>query len=262
MPTKSICQLDLPLDATYDFAAWRLQPNDLDIPDDMDLQERNQFNCDAQAANRISIRATRAYETAVKNGIVPPVTQDIGAILVAYYKYAPDELERMVTSEAYCTQVVAPIPPRLIEFLLAERDKRAKDAEKKKEDEKMAKDKGSDLKGSMVMSNATQMNPLTRPAVSTPEFLLAAIKYRLHPSLFWFTDARLRWATEHSSEMPMRKNTFILAASEKALLDVNKTVAQWGSDDSAEGSYARPQTRPILPPSMQKWPNILLTCAP
>ncbi|KAJ7709470.1 hypothetical protein B0H17DRAFT_1190678 [Mycena rosella] len=235
MAPKSVCGLDLPLDANYDYTSWRKQPEDQEIPDDMELQERNQFNHDAEMHNRASIRATRAYETDVLAGTVPPNTQDIGAKLRPYYKYRDDEMELMLDSEAYCAQVVAPLPPKLTTFLIVERLKRAKDAEKKKEEEKGEKEKVSSLAGSMVMKNAAPMDALTRASVSTPQFLLAAIKYRLHPSFFWFTDKRLRWATEHSAEVPMRKNTTVTDAPEKSLLDVAKTKISWGGDDSAEG---------------------------
>ncbi|KAJ7115679.1 hypothetical protein C8R44DRAFT_927132 [Mycena epipterygia] len=235
MAPKSHCGLDLPLDANFDFAIWRKQPIDLLIPDDMDLQERNQHNFDAQMVNRISVRATRAYETAVKNGTIPATTTDIGTKLIAYYAYNAEELEKMVSSVDYCTQVVAPIPPKLMEYILEERGKRAKAFEKKKEEEKEAKEKGSELQGSMVMSNITKINALTRPPVSTPPSLMATIKYKMHPSLFWFTDIRLRYATEHSADMPMRKNTTIPNAPEKSLLDVAKLKTIWGTDDSTDG---------------------------
>ncbi|KAJ7496006.1 hypothetical protein B0H11DRAFT_1910279 [Mycena galericulata] len=234
-PPKSVCGADLPLDASFDFAGWRKQPKDLPIPDDMDLQERNQHNHDAQVANRISIRATRSYEMAVKNGAAVPTTTDIGAKLVAYYEYTEAEVEKMVSSIEYCTLVVAPIPPKLMEFLLDERDKRSKEAEKKKEEEKIAKEKGTELTGSMIMSNITQINALTRPPVSTPDLFLVAIKLRMHPSLFWFTDQRLRFATENPAEIPTKKNTSIVAAPEKSHLDCAKLKTLWGSDDSANG---------------------------
>ncbi|KAJ7741993.1 hypothetical protein DFH07DRAFT_777912 [Mycena maculata] len=232
---KSHCGLDLPLDASFDFAGWRKQPADLPIPSDMDLQERNQYNCDITTENRASICVTRAYEEQLQNGNNPPTTTDIGKKLCAFYAYSSDELEKMINSEAYCAHVVAPIPPKLLQYLLEARDKRSKAAEKKKEEEKLAKEKGTGLKGSMVMSGVTKANVLTRPAVSTPETLQVAIKYKLHPSLFWFTDPRLIWATENPAELPMIKNTTINAAPEKSLLDVPKMKTVWGSDDTAEG---------------------------
>ncbi|KAJ7753969.1 hypothetical protein DFH07DRAFT_773985 [Mycena maculata] len=177
--------------------------------------------------NRASIHATRAYEEHLQNGNTPPITTDIGKKLRAFYAYSTDELEKMITSEPSCTQVVAPLPPKLLQYLLEEREKRSKATEKKKEEEKEAKEKGTALAGSMVMSNVTKANVLTCPTVSTPETLQAAIKYRLHPSLFWFTDPRLIWA--------MIKNTTINAAPEKSLLDIPKMKTIWGSDDTAEG---------------------------
>ncbi|KAJ7782035.1 hypothetical protein DFH07DRAFT_765016 [Mycena maculata] len=232
---KSHCSLDLPLDTSFNFAGWRKQPADLPIPSDMDLQERNQHNCDVTTENRASIRATRAYKEQLQNGNTPPIATDIGKKLRAFYTYSSDELEKMIDSEAYCAHVVAPIPPKLLQYLLEARDKRSKAAEKKEEEEKLAKEKGTGLKGSMVMSGVTKANVLTCPAVSTPETLQAAIKYKLHPSLFWFTDPRLIWATENPAELPMIKNTTINAAPEKSLLDVPKMKTIWGSDDTAEG---------------------------
>ncbi|KAJ7130514.1 hypothetical protein C8R44DRAFT_732029 [Mycena epipterygia] len=208
MPVTSRCGLDLPLDATFDYASWRKQPAEQPIPVDMDLQERKQHNHNAQMSNRISIRATRAYEDTVAAGIIPPTTTDIGKKLVPYYAYTPAELERMVGSEAFCTQVVAPIPPKLMEYILEERNKRGKAADKKREEEKAAIEKGSDLQGSMVMSNITHINTLTRPIVTTPDSLLTAIKYRMHPSLF---------------------------SPEKSVLDVAKLKTLWGLDDTTEG---------------------------
>lgn len=133
MAPKSVCGLDLPLDANFDYAAWRQQPQDLDIPVDMELQERNQHNFDAETANRVSIRKTRAYENDVKAGNIPAAARDIGGKLIAYFKYKDDEMELMLDSESYCTQVVAPLPPKLTAFIIVERVKRAKEAEKKKE---------------------------------------------------------------------------------------------------------------------------------
>ncbi|KAJ7772394.1 hypothetical protein B0H16DRAFT_1714591 [Mycena metata] len=214
MPTKSVCGRDFPLTNTFDFAAWRKQPTDIAPPADMELQERNQHNHDAQMANRASIILTRAYEQAV---------------------YGDAKIEKMVTSPDYCTLVVAPIPPKMMEFLLEEREKRAKAADKKKEEEKAAKEKGPELQGSMIMESVTKINILTCPPVKTPDFLLAAIRYRMHPPLFWFTDTRLRYAVKHTAELPMKKNTSIIAAPEKSLLDVVKLKTLWGSDDSMDG---------------------------
>ncbi|KAJ6542454.1 hypothetical protein DFH09DRAFT_1089006 [Mycena vulgaris] len=191
---KSVCGLDLPLDATFDSAAWRNPPLDLPIPDDMDLQERNQYSHNPQLANRPSIRKTRAYETLVKSAEDVPTTKDLEPSLRAYYVYTAAETEKRVSSVDYCTNVVGPTPPRLMEYILDKREKRVKEAERKKEEEKEGKGKGSELTGSMVMSKVTQINVLTRALVTTPELFLVTIRLRMQPSLFWFTDARLRFA--------------------------------------------------------------------
>ncbi|KAJ7672830.1 hypothetical protein B0H17DRAFT_1141066 [Mycena rosella] len=195
----------------------------------MELQERNQHNYNAEMANRTSIiRTTRKYEEDVLAGNAPPTTRDVSAKLIAFYAYHDAEVAKMRDSQQYCDQVVAPLPPKLIAFLLGEREKCAKEVEKKKEDEKAEKEK---------------INPLTRPSVSTPQPFQAAIKYGLHPALFWFTDKHLRWATEHGSEIPMRKNTNVLAAPEKSLMDINKMNSTWGSDNSTDGhSILEPST--------------------
>jgi hypothetical protein len=43
-PLKSICDLDLPLDESFNFTGWRKILKDMEIPDDMMLPERNQYN--------------------------------------------------------------------------------------------------------------------------------------------------------------------------------------------------------------------------
>jgi hypothetical protein len=43
-----MCGLDLPLDKSFDFMAWRKTPPDMAIPDDMLLQEWNQYNYDTE----------------------------------------------------------------------------------------------------------------------------------------------------------------------------------------------------------------------
>jgi hypothetical protein len=172
----------------------------------MDLQERNHHNNGAKLANRVSIRATRAYELALQGGVTPATTQDIGAKLIPYCEYTSSHPFR-------------PIPPKLMEFLLDEREKKAKTADKRKEEEKATKEKGTEVTGSIVMFNVIQSNALIRPPDFTPELFLLAIKYRMHPSLFWFTDKRLRYVTENPSEIPTKKNLSIIAAPEKTLLD-------------------------------------------
>ncbi|KAJ7357349.1 hypothetical protein DFH08DRAFT_798406 [Mycena albidolilacea] len=195
-PLKSVCGLDLPLGDNFDFAAWRKIPKDMDIPNDMMLQERNQYNYDAEMHNRASISTTRAYELSLKQGF-STTAKDVGAKLRAYYGYEQDEMQKMVDDPELCTHVLAPIPPTLYAFILDTRRAKTKAEEAKKEAEKQAKDKPSKLAGTMIMSNVTHVNALTRSPVSIPPLFLAALKYKMHPSIFWFSDERLRFATEH-----------------------------------------------------------------
>jgi hypothetical protein len=59
------------------------------------------------------------------------------------------------------------------------------------------------------MSNVTRIDVLTRPPVSIPPLFLAALKYKMHPSIFWFSDEQLHFATEHPNKLPTRKDTSI-----------------------------------------------------
>ncbi|KAJ6491908.1 hypothetical protein C8R45DRAFT_928239 [Mycena sanguinolenta] len=229
-PIKSIAGPPLPLDANFDFEAWRKVPKDLDIPADMSVQERNIYNSATEKANMDSVRATRSYELELRAGNTPPDTQDVGPKLKAYFSYTEDELSRMVEDPEYCQHVVQPVPPRLMDVILK---KRKELAVKRKEEEERAKEKKSMLHGSMKMSGVTAINPLTRAPVVIPDVFLIAIKLRLHPALFWFTDKRLRFAVENPGELPTKKNPGI--SDDKALLDIVKLKAAWGSDDSAEG---------------------------
>jgi hypothetical protein len=233
-PLKSVCGLDLPLGDNFDFVAWRKIPRDMDIPNDMMLQERNQYNYDAEMHNRASISTTRAYEMSLKQGF-STTAKDVGAKLRAYYRYEEDEMQKMVDDPELCTHVLAPIPPTLYAFILDARRTKTKAEEAKKEAEKQAKDKPSKLAGTMIMSNVTHINALTRPPVSIPPLFLAALKYKMHPSIFWFSDDRLRFATEHPGKLPTKKNTSIASGNDKSLLDCTAMEKIWGSDDACDG---------------------------
>ncbi|KAJ7021891.1 hypothetical protein C8F04DRAFT_1313178 [Mycena alexandri] len=202
----------------------------------MSLQEKNQYNYNVEMDNRTSIAQTRAYEEALSDGNTPPTTQDIGKKLRGFYKYTEVEVEDMVMSEEYCKSVVNPVPPMMLAMVLKTRADRAKVAEQKREEEKAAKEKAPELKGTMVMGTARKVNALTRPPVQIPDTFLAMIKYRMHPSLFWFTDLRLKFATEHGADIPMKKNTSIPSAPEKSLPDVAKLKTSWGYDENTEGA--------------------------
>ncbi|KAJ7714996.1 hypothetical protein B0H16DRAFT_1742327 [Mycena metata] len=178
---------------------------------------------EAEVANSASKQLTRLYEDAVNDGETPESTVDIGKRLRASYKYTEAEIELMVTSPERCTTTLAPIPNSVLDIILAERAKRAA---AKKEDGK------SELAGSLVMAEVKKIDVLSRPPVCIPDVFLVALKNKLHPPLFWFTDARLQFATERVSELPMKKNTTLPHASEKSILDVPRLIKEWRSDEN------------------------------
>ncbi|KAK6975004.1 hypothetical protein R3P38DRAFT_2770908 [Favolaschia claudopus] len=101
----------------------------------MKLQERNAFNHDFEAHNRISIRKTRLYQMALGDGTITP-TMDVGAQLKALFLYTPEEMEEMLVPEYQ--HIVGPIPLALAEILYKEREKIKKEAEKKKEEDSLS----------------------------------------------------------------------------------------------------------------------------
>ncbi|KAJ7041131.1 hypothetical protein C8F04DRAFT_1177340 [Mycena alexandri] len=224
MAPKSTCGQDLPLLRTFDFKAWRTPPADRDIPEDMSLRERNLYNHEVEVANSASKQLTRAYENTINDGETPETTVDVGKRLRASYKYTEQEMELMITSPDRCTTTLAPIPAPVLDIIIAERAKRA--AAKKDEGK-------SELAGSLVMPKAKKIDVLSRPPVTIPDVFLVALKHKLHPPLFWFTDARLRFATERCTELPMKKNTSLPNASEKSILDVTRLIKEWGSDENS-----------------------------
>ncbi|KAJ7253721.1 hypothetical protein B0H12DRAFT_1323602 [Mycena haematopus] len=168
-PIPSIAGPNLPLDASFDFAAWRKTPEDV-------------------------IRSTRNYERELQEDRIPLPTQDVGPKLAAslYYGYTEDEWSRMFV-DPYCEHVVNPVPAHLMDVMLK--------------------------KPSMKMNGVTQISPLTRPPVVIPLMFLVAIKLKLHPAFFWFTDKRPRFAEENPGDLPTKKNHGDL-----------------GLDDTAEGT--------------------------
>ncbi|KAK7020932.1 hypothetical protein R3P38DRAFT_3197436 [Favolaschia claudopus] len=93
---------------------------DIAAPAGMKLQERNAFNHDFEAHNRISIRKTRLYQMALGDGTITP-TMDVGAQLKALFLYTPEEMEEMLVPEYQ--HIVGPIPLALAGERL--RDKRS-----------------------------------------------------------------------------------------------------------------------------------------
>ncbi|KAJ7016824.1 hypothetical protein C8F04DRAFT_1201480 [Mycena alexandri] len=189
----------------------------------MTLRERNLYNHEVEVANSASKQLTCLYEDAINDDDTPAMTIDIGKRLRASYKYTEEEMELMITSPERCTSTLAPIPAPVLDIIIAERTKRAA---AKKEDGK------SELAGSLVMAKAKKIDVLSRPPVSIPDVFLVALKHKLHPPLFWFTDTRLRFATERCTELPMKKNTLLPNATEKSILDVTRLMKEWGSDEN------------------------------
>ncbi|KAK6975003.1 hypothetical protein R3P38DRAFT_3213899 [Favolaschia claudopus] len=72
------------------------------------------------------------------------------------------------------------------------------------------------------MSNITQPNSITRPPVLP---------------LFWFTDERIRFATERPGEIPTKKHTPLddQSADKIFLVHIPKLSAAWGDDESVDG---------------------------
>ncbi|KAJ6452862.1 hypothetical protein C8R47DRAFT_1229274 [Mycena vitilis] len=182
-PLMSVANKPLPLTTDFPFSAWRTPPPDLAIPDDMDIAERNTYNDRVDKFNVKSIEVTRAYEAVLQAGGTPATTSDIGPPLRAPYACTNDEMDLMVDSESFC-QVAAPIPASLMRIIIVMRVDRFKEAEKKKEREKAAKESGLDLVGKLVMCNPHRTEPLTRPDAVLPTVFLHALSSRLHPPLF------------------------------------------------------------------------------
>ncbi|KAJ6504228.1 hypothetical protein C8R47DRAFT_181560 [Mycena vitilis] len=197
----------------------------------MEPAERNAYNDRVGKYNSKSIEVTRAYEAVIKAGGTPATSADVGPSLRAPYGYTSDEMELMVEIETFC-QAASPIPASLIRIIVVMRLDRFKEAERKKEREKVAKESGMDLLGKLVMSNPIRADPLTRPDATIPPMFLQALGARLHPSLFWLTDARLRFAEEHPAELFTKK---IAAVNNKVFMDVPKLKTIWGSGDSPVG---------------------------
>ncbi|KAJ7354030.1 hypothetical protein DFH08DRAFT_1076944 [Mycena albidolilacea] len=91
-PVNSVAGPSLPLDASFDLAAWGKNPPDLVISDDI-------------------------YEREVEAGRIPPVTPDVGAAMLPHYGYTEDEMGRMIEDREYCQHVVQPIPPSLMDTI-------------------------------------------------------------------------------------------------------------------------------------------------
>ncbi|KAK7036838.1 hypothetical protein R3P38DRAFT_2770907 [Favolaschia claudopus] len=72
------------------------------------------------------------------------------------------------------------------------------------------------------MSNISQPNSITRPPVLP---------------LFWFTDERIRFATERPGEIPTKKHTPLddQSADKIFLVHIPKLSAAWGDDESVDG---------------------------
>ncbi|KAJ7203882.1 hypothetical protein GGX14DRAFT_398633 [Mycena pura] len=68
--------------------------------------------------------------------------------------------EQLVVMVQYCTHAVASVPAGVMEIVIEEHMRHFKDTERKNEQEKLAKDTGMDLAGSMVMPRASRIDPM------------------------------------------------------------------------------------------------------
>ncbi|KAJ7802132.1 hypothetical protein B0H14DRAFT_3781488 [Mycena olivaceomarginata] len=109
--------------------------------------------------------------------------------------------------------------------------------DRKKADDEKAKDKG--LLESLVMANPIQLSAASRPPPKTPEILLVPLRYGTLLPIWWFMNARLRFATECADQMqtkhqhPTSKDN---SAAKVSFVDITKLTKEWGGDDTTESN--------------------------
>ncbi|KAJ7851955.1 hypothetical protein B0H14DRAFT_3659709 [Mycena olivaceomarginata] len=234
-PTNSQAGVPLPLPDAFDYVAWMTPPPDVDIPVLMDVKARNKRNIVIDTFNNTSIDITRAYMEAALQGTLA-AGQDVGPKLKAYFRYTEDELETLVVDTDYFA-LVSPVPPHVALAVFEERRTRKKLAEEKKADDEKAKSKG--LMKSLVMVNPIQLSAASRPAPSVPEILLVPLRYGTPLPIWWFTNARLRFATESADQMPTKHQhptSKDNSAAKVSFVDITKLTKEWGGDDTTESN--------------------------
>ncbi|KAJ7787443.1 hypothetical protein B0H14DRAFT_3579982 [Mycena olivaceomarginata] len=204
-PAISQAGVPLPLPDAFDYVAWMTPPPDVDILVLMDVKTRNKRNIVIDTFNSTSIDITRAYMEAAQDG-TRAAGQDVGPNLKAYFRYTEDELETLVVDNDYFSLSAAP-----------EKNRR----KKKKADDEKAKSKG--LLKSLVMANPVQLSAASHPPPNAPEILLVPLRYRTPLPIWWFTNARLRFATEQ-------------LRGEGSFMDITKLTKEWGGDDTTESN--------------------------
>jgi hypothetical protein len=168
MPQQSHCGLSLPLDATYDFAAWMKRPADSPSLPMLSLKEKNRLNLATESRNDISIRITRQYQDAIAAG-TSLANMDIGLRLEAYMEYSDQEKQLLVSSRDLC-DAVGPLPPFMVEFVALWRFNIAKDeADEKAKREKERSDRELEKQRLVIPSSVLLFwtTPMSSPPLST-----------------------------------------------------------------------------------------------
>ncbi|KAJ7348687.1 hypothetical protein DFH08DRAFT_1000677 [Mycena albidolilacea] len=234
-PANSQAGVPLPLPDAFDYVSWMTPPPDVDITVLMDVKARNKHNIVIDTFNNTSIDITRAHMEAARDGTLA-AGQDVGPKLKAYFRYTEDELETLVVDNDYFV-LVSPVPSHVTLTVFEERRTRKRLAEEKKADDEKAKAKG--LMKSLVMVNPIQLSAASRPPPSAPEILLVPLRYGTPLPIWWFTNARLRFATECADQMPTKHQHLTSrdnSAAKVSFVDITKLMKEWGGDDTTESN--------------------------
>lgn len=244
LPVISVAGLPLPLDNTFDFAAWSTIPDDMDIPAHLNIKARNKWNSDAETHNSTSIQLTRNYEAALSATAPANATTniDVGRPLMPNYQYTALEIEMMVSNQHFC-ESVGPLPIAMLEYVVIERMKRedlAKQLKEKKdkerEDKEKEKTKGTPLSGSVVTLNPLSLSSIARPVLEIPVSFLTSLAHRKFLPLHWFSDENLKKANFAQEDIFMEKitpETKLDATSNPDkvhVVSLSKMIPKWGND--------------------------------
>ncbi|KAF8179981.1 hypothetical protein K438DRAFT_1976947 [Mycena galopus ATCC 62051] len=217
-----------PIPDSFDFDGWMIPPPAKD-PTGRTLRIRNRHNLSAEQANEDSIDQTLNCRD--ERAKYP----DVGAALVFFYGYTPDDMTDMISSETLCTDV-GPIPA----FIRVEVERARRKRSECAESDKSEKTKGRPLKGSLVLSNPIIRVPGQRETVVVPLVVQQSILQKLYVPLSWFTDRCLQMLEHQLDELPTVKfwphPTVEIPSPDRVLvLDIKKMKADpdWGSDELA-----------------------------